>query len=197
MGNIVLAEMKRRFQIEFLKTRGLRPEHMMLDLGCGTLRGGIAFIGYLKEGNYCGIEVRENVLAEARKELVEHDLEGKKPLLLTPQDAASALNDVSFDYIWAFSVLIHMSDDILRSNLEFVSRHLANQGTFYANVNIGTEIDKKWQGFPVVTRSDDFYKMEAAKCSLEVKTIGTLADLGHNTGLSEQDRQVMLEFRKS
>lgn len=29
-----------KLQFEFLVSRGLRPHHRMLDIGCGTLRGG-------------------------------------------------------------------------------------------------------------------------------------------------------------
>lgn len=29
---------KRRFQVEFLRDRGLEPDHRLLDVGCGTLR---------------------------------------------------------------------------------------------------------------------------------------------------------------
>ncbi len=62
-------ELKRRFQIDFLKKQGLKPEHYLLDIGCGTLRGGIPIIDYLDKGHYYGIEVRDFVLDEGRKEL--------------------------------------------------------------------------------------------------------------------------------
>src|SRR6185312_14764944 len=85
VGPATLWKMKRDFQIDFMKRMGLRPENSLLDIGCGTLRGGVAFIDYLDAGHYCGIDVRENALAEGRKELAEHGLEGKRPeLLLVP-----------------------------------------------------------------------------------------------------------------
>jgi len=46
--------MKRRFQIDFFRRQGLRPDQTLFDLGCGTLRGGIPIIDYLEPGFYTG-----------------------------------------------------------------------------------------------------------------------------------------------
>ena len=71
-------EMKRDFQITSLKSLGLQPRHVFLDLGCGTLRGGIPIIDYLETGNYWGVDVRSKVLSEARNELAEYCLQTKE-----------------------------------------------------------------------------------------------------------------------
>ena len=60
-----LWRMKRQFQIDFLLRMGLQPDEDLLDLGCGTLRGGIPMIEYLHAGKYVGVDVRAEVLAEA------------------------------------------------------------------------------------------------------------------------------------
>jgi SAM-dependent methyltransferase len=194
VGSVELAEMKRKFQISFLRSRGMLPRHMLIDLGCGTLRGGIPIIEYLDEGNYCGIDVRPRVLEEARKELAENGLAHKRPLLLQARDADGALGDRRYDLIWAFSVLIHLSDDVLRETFAFASRHLRDDGVFYANVRIGTGQDGEWQGFPVVTRPMAFYASEAEAHGLSCDALGVLRDLGHVSGEDEQDRQVMLKM---
>lgn len=72
-----LWKMKRDFQIQFLKHVGLQPEHYLLDIGCGTLRGGIPIIEYLEEQHYHGVEVRDSVLEAGRRELQEADLKAK------------------------------------------------------------------------------------------------------------------------
>lgn len=74
-------EMKRSFQIGFLRQHGLQPQHYLLDIGCGVLRGGIPIINYLEVGHYYGVEARPKVLAEGRKELAESKLEHKRPVL--------------------------------------------------------------------------------------------------------------------
>ena len=67
VGPPKLWKLKRDFQINFLKNAGLEPQHYLLDIGCGTLRGGIPLIDYLNVGNYTGIERRRKVLEEGGK----------------------------------------------------------------------------------------------------------------------------------
>jgi hypothetical protein len=45
-----------QMQFDHLVEHGLRPEHRMLDIGRGNLRGGWHFIGHLHVGNYYGFE---------------------------------------------------------------------------------------------------------------------------------------------
>ena len=55
-----------RHQFDFLRDRGLRPEHRLLDVGCGALRGGVHFIRYLNVGGYYGIDINASLLAAGR-----------------------------------------------------------------------------------------------------------------------------------
>jgi cyclopropane fatty-acyl-phospholipid synthase-like methyltransferase len=197
VGPAKLWKMKQDFQINFLKSQGLQPNQKLMDVGCGTLRGGIPLINYLEKGNYYGIEVRNTVLEEGRKELKEHDLERKEPHLI----AFSEFNEISLnaklDVMLAFSVLIHMEDTIVEKCIEFVSKQLENNGTFYANVNLVSHQDSNWQGFPVVFRTLEFYEALASKNNLKVTTIGNLGELGHISGQELGDKQVMLAFKKA
>jgi SAM-dependent methyltransferase len=196
VGPSELWKMKRDFQFQFLKTMGLSPEHYFLDIGCGTLRGGIPLINYLQKGHYYGVEVREEVLEEGRKELREAGLEEKKPILLHSSDFSQLMIDQQFDYAWAFSVLIHMSDDILGQTLDFVSKHLADGGAFYANVNVGERKEGSWQGFPVVWRTLEHYSSECSRSGLVLSDLGVLKDHGHVSNVDAQDNQTMLRISK-
>jgi cyclopropane fatty-acyl-phospholipid synthase-like methyltransferase len=193
VGPPKLWKMKQAFQINFLKSMGVQPSDTLLDIGCGTLRGGVPIIDYLETGNYCGIEVREHVLEEGRKELKENGLEEKKPQLIAFDDFDTLNIDQKFSVIFSFSVLIHLEDTIARKCFAFVGRHLQKDGVFYANVNIGEQADGNWQGFPVAYRSLDFYKGFASENGLELDVIDTLSALGHDSGRVSQDKQVMLK----
>lgn len=186
--------MKRDFQIRFLKSVGMTPENYLLDLGCGVLRGGLPMIGYLNEKHYYGIESRKAVLDEGISALQEAGLQSKAPTLLFIDDLSKTTLDQKFDFIWAFSVLIHMEDRILDTCLDFASRHLGRGGRMYANVNVGSEKEKRWQEFPVVSRSREFYTSAAERHGLHVTDVGTLHSLGHASGSPGQDLQRMLEF---
>lgn len=72
-----------RLQFDFLVQQGLKPWHCLLDVGCGSFRGGVHFIDYLEAGNYLGIE-KERALIELgiEKELGNTRYEKKKPELV-------------------------------------------------------------------------------------------------------------------
>lgn len=192
VGPAELWEMKREFQIKFLKQVGLTPQHYLLDIGCGTLRGGIPIIDLLGVGHYYGVERRAAVLEEGRKELEESGLSGKRPNLLLVEEIGSLKLRRKFDYIWAFSVLIHLDDATLSSTLGFVREHLEDAGCFYANVRIGDEPDGEWQGFPLVSRSLEFYREACAGNGLQLSDVGSLNELGHPGGSPRQRRMLKM-----
>jgi len=196
VGPAELWKMKRDFQIRFLRDMGLKPGHYLFEIGCGTLRGGLPLIQYLENGHYHGVEVREEVLEEGRKELRESGLEGKNPTLLLSSNISQLTVNQKFDYIWAFSVLIHMNDTILNDTLDFVSKNLSKKGVFYANVNIGDREEGNWQGFPVVTRAFEFYSQACTMNGLVVSDLGPLKRLGHIANVESQDNQRMLKIAR-
>lgn len=196
VGRPELWKLKRDFQIQFLKQMGLQPEDHLVDIGCGTLRGGIPIIRYLEAGHYSGIESRNEALSEGKKELEESGLQSKNPVLIANSDLGSLNLDRSADYIWAFSVLFHMTDDIARDCLNFVARHLKDDGCFYANANIGAKTEGRWQGFPVMWRTLDSYENSASVYGLRVEDIGPLKDFGHLSGITDHDEQRMLKISK-
>lgn len=194
VGRPDLWEMKRQFQLSFLTAHGLKPGHRLLDIGCGTLRGGIPIIEYLNASNYTGVDAREIAIREAQRELEDAGLTHKSPSLIY----ADSLRDLNlgdqYEFAWAFSVLIHLEDDILDDCLFAVSRYLRPTGHFFANVNIGVKKTAHWDRFPVVSRSMEFYSSHAGKHGLQIDDLGTLGELGHDSGIAEQDNQRMLRF---
>jgi len=196
VGPSHLWKMKQDFQINFLQSQGLQKTDKLLDIGCGTLRGGVPIIEFLNDKNYYGIEVREEVLAEGKKELETYKLEHKNPNLISFDNFSDIELNEKMDVMFAFSVLIHLDDEIANNCFEFVSKYLSENGVFFANVNIESHQDGNWQGFPVVFRTLGFYEELARKNGLNLKTIGDLKDLGHDSGQELADKQIMLEIRK-
>jgi SAM-dependent methyltransferase len=45
-----------RLQVDFLVARGLTPSDRLIDVACGSLRGGVWFIRYLEPGHYFGVD---------------------------------------------------------------------------------------------------------------------------------------------
>lgn len=187
-------KMKRRFQIDFLKKHGLAHTHRLIDIGCGTLRGGIPIIKLLDKGHYTGIEVREDVLELGRDELKHAKLENKNPNLIHCSGLSTLELEDQAEYIWAFAVLIFMDDDALNACMSFVSRHLAEGGSFYGNVNIGeTEQDNR-PGPHVIWRPMRWYEQTAERFGLKLTDLGSLLKLGHDDGRPEPQSRRMLRF---
>lgn len=197
VGRTDLWPMKRAFQIDFLRRQGLQPGHKVLDIGCGSLRGGAALIAYLEPDGYNGIDVRESVLAEARQELLREKLLAKRPELTLATDMKELELQRRFDVLWAFSVLFHLADPILDACFSMAARHLQRDGIFYANVIAGEGPSGEWQGFPVAPRTLEAYQALALRHGLHMRVVGTLAELGHHSGEPSQDAQCMLAFSYS
>ena len=184
----------RRFQIGFLKKQGLEPHHRLIDIGCGTLRGGIPLIKYLNDGHYTGIEVREDVLQLGRDELRQAGLGYKQPQLVHSTGLSVLKLGYHAEFVWAFSVLIHMDDDAFNACLAFVSTHLAPGGGFYGDVNIGEGDEGSWQGFPIVRRPMKWYTRTAERFGLIPEDIGSLLELGHEEDRPNPQSRRMLKF---
>jgi cyclopropane fatty-acyl-phospholipid synthase-like methyltransferase len=120
-------------QFDFLKSQGLSPDHRLVDIGCGCLRGGVHFVPYLDKRRYCGIDINASLIEAGKKELrqnaTNHD---KQPDLRVTDRFDLVQFGVQFDYALAISVFTHLfSNHIGRCLLE-VRKTLAPTGKFLA-----------------------------------------------------------------
>lgn len=122
-----------RLQFDFLVRQGLRPEHYLLDVGCGSLRGGVHFVRYLEPGHYYGVD-KDRALLDAghRVELRAAGLQDRRPVLVQMEDFGFERLGRAFDVALAQSVFTHLPlNDVIRC-LVNVERVLAPGGRFYA-----------------------------------------------------------------
>ena len=120
-------------QIDFLRSRGLRPDHTLLDYGCGCLRGGLHFIRYLDAGNYAGVDVSVAILDAGRGFLAEAGLEDKEPTVQRVDDLSFGwFGDRTFDFVFAQSVFTHLPTDAVRTVIANVPRVLGPTSEMYA-----------------------------------------------------------------
>ncbi len=181
---------KRRWQIQFLLSQGLKEEHVLLDLGCGPLRGGIPIIEHLDVGHYHGLDLKRECIVAAKMELEVNGLKWKQPRLNTLQLVTPWMK---FDFIWCFSVVMHVEDDELSIFFDFIKNSLLPEGVCFLNVNYGKKTEyTKWKEFCVNFRSFNFYAIHAK--GLSVEEFGTLESLNHKSGNELQDRQMLLKL---
>ena len=120
-------------QFDFLKKMGLKPEHYFLDVGCGSLRGGVHFINYLEPSHYFGIDKNKELLDAGKNiELKKEELETKKPTLIQMDNFAFDSLNQKFDYALAQSVFTHLPmNNIIRCVMN-IGKVLVNDGKFFA-----------------------------------------------------------------
>jgi ubiquinone/menaquinone biosynthesis C-methylase UbiE len=175
-------------QMAFLLENGLKPEHHMLDIGCGSLRGGLHFVDYLEPGCYFGMDINRSLLEGGVIELKRRGLFSKGVTLFENDRFELTLLNQKFDVLLAVSVFTHLFMNNIVRCLKEVSKVLKPHGQFYATFfeskedvelrslthqpgSILTDYDK-----------DNFhnsfheYEMMAELVGLDVKYIG---DWGH------------------
>lgn len=119
-------------QFQFLCQQGLRPEHALLDVGCGSLRGGIHFVPYLNTGNYYGLDINASLIEAGKRELAAIDALSKEPHLLVDDQFRFSRFGAQVDYALAISVFSHLyANHILRCLVE-MKKVLKADGVFYA-----------------------------------------------------------------
>ena len=95
-------------QFSLLTSLGMRESHLMLDIGCGSLRSGRLFMMYLRPGHYCAIEP-ESWLVEAaiQNEIGADMVRLKSPAFYHGRDFSCRYFGRTFDFILAQGVFTH------------------------------------------------------------------------------------------
>jgi len=120
-------------QFRLLCTLGLRANHYLLDIGCGSLRAGRLFINYLDEGRYFGIDPNEWLIKDAINNQIGNDLlRLKKPQFDYNSDFATDVFSQQFDFVIAQSVFSHTSRHLINVALKNIKDSLKPNGLIAA-----------------------------------------------------------------
>jgi len=121
-------------QFDFLRRQGLAPHHRMLDLGCGTLRGGRHFIPFLDASNYWGIDIAPACIDAARDLVAAEGLQEKNPTLILNESKNLKFlefGETKFDYILAQSVFTHLPNYMVRECFEHIGKVMRDEAKFF------------------------------------------------------------------
>ena len=136
-----------RLQFEYLRSHGLEPEMRLLDVGCGSLRGGVHFARYLEVGHYYGIDLSQDLLdAGYDIELRQLGLQERVPrsnLLATAEFDAVGFG-VVFDMLLAQSVFTHLTSNHIRLCLARMADVTRPGSVFFATVFLVPEGADAW-----------------------------------------------------
>ena len=184
----------RDFQIRFLRQMGLKTSDKVLDIGCGPLRGGLPLIKYLDKGMYVGVDIRPEVIDEAKNQIAINRLEDKAArLIVSSTFGQGCFEEERFDYVWCFQVLYHLSDELAERCFAQIAAVLDLDGVCYCNVNIDGD-EGQWKEFPFLKRPLAFYQDLALKHGLKLSDMGQLKSFGYTTKVPGQFNN-MLELR--
>jgi SAM-dependent methyltransferase len=130
-------------QYQFLIDHGLQPRHTCLDIGCGSLRGGMHLIRYLEAGNYIGVDINQSLLdagyeIELKKAGLQHKIL-RKNLFCTAAFEFDCL-ERRFDFALAQSLFTHLTFNQIRRCLDRLAPVMSIGGHFFATFfEIGQE----------------------------------------------------------
>lgn len=100
-------------QFNYLREQGLRPDDHLLDIGCGSLRGGVHFASYLESGRYWGVDANGALLRAGREELVAAGISDRVPDSNLLEDSEFDFERLgrTFDAALAQSLFTHLSSN--------------------------------------------------------------------------------------
>ncbi|ADE16693.1 Methyltransferase type 12 [Nitrosococcus halophilus Nc 4] len=133
VGRVEHYDLISALQFSLLGLLGLRESHYLLDVGCGSLRGGRLFIPYLQPSRYFGIEPNRWLVEEGINQEIGRDLVAlKRPQFAYNDDFDLGVFHTDFDFILAQSIFSHTGPPLLRQCLRSAGRVLKQDGLLVA-----------------------------------------------------------------
>lgn len=120
-------------QFNFLCAQGLRPEHRLLDIACGSLRLGVRAIPYLETGHYLGLDKESGLVAAGLENELPKDVRAQKQPLIVISDAFEFEKlGQRADYAIAQSLFSHLPPKLIHLCFRNLYDVLVPGGVFYA-----------------------------------------------------------------
>jgi hypothetical protein len=95
-----------------LMEQGLRPDHVCVDYGCGTLRVGLHVIRYLEPDCYWGFDISDRFLQKGLELVGEELVAAKHPRLrVISTESVGEAARCRPDFIFSFGVMQHVHPD--------------------------------------------------------------------------------------
>jgi SAM-dependent methyltransferase len=185
VGPLGYLDKLQNYQINLLKTFGLQPEHSLLDVGCGPLQGGIAFISYLNRNNYTGIEIDYHSLSVAYSQVIKHNLCHKNPTLLQSSNfGRDELNNKFFDYIWVSQLMYHLDEYRMIEIFKLMNDILKPGGVLLFDILSTDHYEFKYHEHKHHLHTPELIKKIAALYGLSSEVKGKILEYGYPKQLS-------------
>jgi len=122
-----------RLQFEKLVSEGLQPHHYLLDVACGSLRGGVHFIPYLEPGRYLGMDKEKDLIkAGIEQELGQQVFDRQQPQFVVSSTFEFEKFGVQPDFALAQSLFTHLPAPMIVECLTKLRAVAKSNTRFYA-----------------------------------------------------------------
>lgn len=123
-----------RLQLDFLTQQGLRPNDVLVDVACGSLRGGVHLIRYLDPRHYLGIDKKiELVIYGVSAELGVDTYREKRPRFVISSQFEFDRFDLRPNFGIGQSIFTHLAPDDIIWCLRKLRMHAAAGCRFFAS----------------------------------------------------------------
>jgi SAM-dependent methyltransferase len=185
VGPLGFWDQLQQYQLNVLKRHGMQSYHTLLDIGCGPLQGGVAFIRYLDRGNYTGVDKDPKNLGAAYLQVQRNGLAHKNPLLIQSGSfGEDELGTKTFDFFWVSQMMYYLDESMLTALLKFGKKCLHDNGLFLCDI-IGPkhyECSTNEHGWHLYTLES--FSQIAEKCGFRVTDEGEIEKYGYPSRLS-------------
>jgi hypothetical protein len=160
-----------QLQLKFLQQQGLQPTHILLDVGCGALRGGRYLIPFLHSGHYLGIEKEKELIESAiQHELPENIYKEKCPELIISDNFEFERFSKRPHYAIAQSIFTHLDEQDIQYCLTKLQAFVPSGHQFFATFFEGNTT-KEHNKHSSHSHRNFYYSQQ------------TMEHFGHRTGL--------------
>ena len=142
------------WQLQLLLDHGLTRRDHVLDLGCGTLRGGLHLIDFLEAGRYIGVDPNAALLAHGERLVDAAGLRAKSPKL-AGLDSMVQSPPGPMDLVLTQSVLNHLDANQIVRTVQRVGAWMAPGGLWIGTCAFDAGIVAVDEGEPHPVRADE------------------------------------------
>lgn len=133
-----------KLQFDLLVSKGLSPHHVLLDIGCGSLRGGTRLIDYLQPEKYIAVDKHiELIIYGVAEELGIATFRAKRPRFVVTSSFEFDTFSEAPQFAIAQSLFSHFSTDDVRACLAALRRVAAPECRFFATFFERTQNEKR------------------------------------------------------
>ena len=184
-----------QYQFNVLTGNGLKSNHRILDICCGPLQGGMAFIAYLNAGGYVGVDISARNLTAGYRQILDQDFAAKNPRLIQSEHFGSEyLEGARFDFVFVSQTLYLFDDEKMEQLFALVKQVLKPGGKFLADILCPDAYESViYPDCGWLCHTEESVRAVAETRGLEVRGLGGILQYQYPSRLSLSSN-LMLEF---